>query len=1061
MKKPVNPHLIENQKRFDYYAFISYKHLDKHWAKWVQKQLEYYRLPNQICHISDVPKRLTPVFRDETDLAGGKNVKAHLLDKIGRSKYLIVICSRHMQVSPKYIDYEVESFLAAGNPASRILPLIVDGEANSRDPEKECLPPSIKAMGEDMPLGIAMNHKKRKETVLKLIASILELELHTLRSHDQERKNRRIIASLCGGLAASLALGAFITWEALQVKQAGLREQLTYAMSTFEQGNRLSSAAGVAAVKEAYVPLMDKAILSDVQELELLSSLHPKYQPMVSLAPRTTDSRLLFTADGDYVMVITDHSVQKFDMQGTQVMNYDVSQHAHQIVDVCADGVHAAVVSYYLPGLEGSRLWLWNMVTDTAVCELAASTAYDQNDARMGYLGGVVDGCFSQDGSMICAYRDGAGYYNSNDELAAWDTATGEKLFSLPGELLGKMNQPYEVEAFEYIGSDTFHWTGSSNHVFYTLGASEPVVIPKTKLPRIVKEQSQKLMSLEHERYTITFSTDTASVILTDLADGKMLEIPQMPDCSWFECGSNLVLIAQAEGCIRSVQTAELGTMTMNGAAASFSALCSGRQFTGAAYSPDGSCLYILLDGTELYRFDPADGGWMLITATDGGRYVPLACTGSMDVLVAPSAGKTSILEVQDGQVRRYTMGEATNVLLETSVFSGASPYMAMAHNGMYYLYPLEHPGTRLEAGLPTGSAVHSAAGSDGRLVVQGFGMQLLIWDQDVLAAQLSLPGEVCNVWAGEEYVLALTEQELFLYDAAGSLIASCKPKMGELFCSAKATTDGSRIAVLSKDDVMFENRPCRLRLLDGKTLKEIAVVSDRVHVAPSSAYEVAYDLSANGKWVAAVERVSEEGESRYQLSTSVFSGWDGNLAAQSQSINNRDVPVFDLISVANGIASAYRQQYVAFGAGDTLLSGLQYGTWIFDLAEMETRCFLSESSNCDALPLLLANGRLLYPTNGLHVWNIVSGQLEAGFAHAVAQTDINAMLKAENQNRLYLTEDERWIAFTGAEDTWLYCTDDWSRQTILAAQPSRILYLDDALLIYATPDGLWRLEIQ
>ena len=34
-----------NKTLFSYIAFISYKREDEEWAKWLQKQLEYYKLP--------------------------------------------------------------------------------------------------------------------------------------------------------------------------------------------------------------------------------------------------------------------------------------------------------------------------------------------------------------------------------------------------------------------------------------------------------------------------------------------------------------------------------------------------------------------------------------------------------------------------------------------------------------------------------------------------------------------------------------------------------------------------------------------------------------------------------------------------------------------------------------------------------------------------------------------------------------------------------------------------------------------------------------------------------
>ena len=104
----------ETNRKFTYYAFISYKHGDMKWGRWLQRSLEHYRLPSALCRQLDLPRRLTPIFRDETDLGAGKSVHDNLLDKLRQSKYLIVICSRKMQHRPEYIDYEIQQFLALG-----------------------------------------------------------------------------------------------------------------------------------------------------------------------------------------------------------------------------------------------------------------------------------------------------------------------------------------------------------------------------------------------------------------------------------------------------------------------------------------------------------------------------------------------------------------------------------------------------------------------------------------------------------------------------------------------------------------------------------------------------------------------------------------------------------------------------------------------------------------------------------------------------------------------------------------------------------------------------------
>ena len=389
--KAQQPGLNEAGRAYEYYAFISYKHLDKPWAKWVQHGLEHYRLPTRLCRSGDVPKHVSPVFRDETDLTGGRTVHDHLLDKIGKSKYLIVICSRNMQKNPQYIDYEVESFLAAGNPAARILPLIVDGEANSKDPAKECLPPSLLKMGDKMPLGVTVNPKNKKEAILKLVASILELELQTLRAHNQERKQKRIVAALSGGLAFSLGLGAFMGWQMLKVTESGLHEQLTYAEDVFRQGDHLSAQVQAQEIKEAYHSLMAEDIRTDAEKLSVMSAITPKYLPMTALCGVTADSHLLFTRDGQQVMVITESTVRKYNMQGEMIMEFATSQTVNHIVDVSVDGVHAVVATVFQPGWDGTHLWLWNMETNQMVAHLVGSEQYTENNKNMGYYLGVVD----------------------------------------------------------------------------------------------------------------------------------------------------------------------------------------------------------------------------------------------------------------------------------------------------------------------------------------------------------------------------------------------------------------------------------------------------------------------------------------------------------------------------------------------------------------------------------------------------------------------------------------------------------------------------------------------
>lgn len=1066
--------LTESDKVYTYYAFISYKHRDKKWAKWVQKQLEHYRLPNRLCRQNRTPKHVTPIFRDETDLTGGKTVYDLLDEKIRQSKFLIVICSRNMQIEPKYIDYEIENFLAAGNPASRILPVIVDGEANSADPAKECLPPALKRMGANMPLGITVIPRKEKEAVLKLIACILELDLQSLRSHNHERNQRRLMAAMGCGLAFSLGVGALMAWEVLSVTQASLREQLTYAADTFRQGDKLSTTRIASGVAQRHNVLMEKDILSEAERLERISSIHPKYQPLTKLCQVTADSRLLFDTSGEHALVITDNAVKKYNMQGEQVMAFDISQTAHQIVDVCPDGVHAVIMSIYQFELEGTHLWLWNMETDTPVCHLTESMAYEDAQQKVGYLGGVVDARFSPDGSMVCAYQDASGFFNHNQELAAWDVKTGEKLFSYPGQLLGSSKQGPEVEAFEFIGNHTLHWTGTDNHVYYTLGDAEPIVISKRAMPA---KRDRDTYSVAHLRYTIGLAEDGNGFQITDLATGCTMQCRATSEESFYEeCGERYLLIVdevvddRGRYALQEMHLIDLQNLCEAEYMAAFNELCRGQSIENMQFVAQKDALYVGIGNNALYRLNLADGSFFEVKALYAQDYQLLACTESMEVLAATRNDALHLLEVEGEAVRHYTLnGEMAQFAASAAfAFKGEAAYMAAENNGSYYLYPIANPGQQLDGDLDMGGQAMYASSPDGQLVLKAADRAFAIWQGDTLLSHTQLGEKIQGIGAAEESFFVLTGSDLSLYNGQGEKIGAVQAAKNRQFLSAKIAADGKRIALLMGIDSLFAENAYELVLLDGATLSQVERVSDQVYVAPSSAYEVAYDLSPDGKWLSAVLRIWDGNHEHFQLSAGVWATGDGNLAAVTQNSYSAGKRQFDLLSHPTGVASAYRMQYVKFARDGKLLSGLQYGTWIFDVERVETVAFLSEGSSADALQELLHNGQLLYPANGLHVWDITTGRMERTLAHRVGATDVNAllsgesvnaMLDEENQERLYVSGDEQWLAFTGEDNTWLYNTRDWETNMLLVPQPARVLHLDETCLVYATPEGLWRLS--
>ncbi|MDO4563817.1 MAG: TIR domain-containing protein [Clostridia bacterium] len=176
------------ERKYTYYAFISYKHEDTEWAKWLQKQLHSYRLPSKICkQYAGIPRRLSPVFLDKTDLTPGE-LDTGLSENVGASKHLIVICSKSAYNDSTYIDKEIQGFLDAGNDPKRIIPFIVE---KSDRPEKECFPKKLQEICETTAIvGVNIFDAGERLAFLKVVAYMHGLKPAEIESADDRRRRR-------------------------------------------------------------------------------------------------------------------------------------------------------------------------------------------------------------------------------------------------------------------------------------------------------------------------------------------------------------------------------------------------------------------------------------------------------------------------------------------------------------------------------------------------------------------------------------------------------------------------------------------------------------------------------------------------------------------------------------------------------------------------------------------------------------------------------------------------------------------------------------------------------
>jgi len=191
--------MADSNKQYEYFAFISYKREDEKWAKWLQRKLEYYKLPSSVRKDNpDLPEKIRPVFKDTTDLEPGV-LAQKIQDALNSSRFLIVICSPR-SANSVWVSKEVQSFIDSGR-ADHVIPFIIGGTPNATDPKDECFPEGLRQLaGEQELLGANINEMGREAVAIKVVARMFNLRFDTLWQRYERDKKRKLILVYIGAI---------------------------------------------------------------------------------------------------------------------------------------------------------------------------------------------------------------------------------------------------------------------------------------------------------------------------------------------------------------------------------------------------------------------------------------------------------------------------------------------------------------------------------------------------------------------------------------------------------------------------------------------------------------------------------------------------------------------------------------------------------------------------------------------------------------------------------------------------------------------------------------------
>jgi tetratricopeptide (TPR) repeat protein len=275
--------------RTRFYAFLSYSHKDKELADWLHRELERFRVPHalagKLTANGVVPRRLSPIFRDQHDLSAGGELANEIKAALAASQFLVVLCSPTAAKS-RWTNSEIESFKRT-RPEGCVLAAVLAGEPFASDiagrEDEECFPPALRykydrrghqtaKRAEPLAADFRESGEGRRLAFLKLVAGMLGVGLDELVQRETTRRHRQLAwlaAASLGGMAVTSTL-ALTAIEARDEARDQRREaeglvgfMLGDLKDKLEPIGRLDALDGVGTRVLAYYQKVGTADLSD------------------------------------------------------------------------------------------------------------------------------------------------------------------------------------------------------------------------------------------------------------------------------------------------------------------------------------------------------------------------------------------------------------------------------------------------------------------------------------------------------------------------------------------------------------------------------------------------------------------------------------------------------------------------------------------------------------------------------------------------------------------------------------------------------------------------------
>lgn len=235
--------------KYRYDAFISYRHkeLDKFAAENLHRQMEAFRLPGNLSGKTGGRTRITRVFRDRDELPLTNSLEDNIMEALGQSEYLVVICSPRLRES-LWCRKEIETFIQM-HGRKNVFAVLIEGEPAESFPEEllyeeetvqkpDGTTETVRRQLEPLAADIRGRSKKDmlkalKTEKLRLLAPMFSLNYDDLRQRHRERRMKRILTASLAAAAVCLCFGTFSTYMALRIQSQ--KEQIEEQAAILEE----------------------------------------------------------------------------------------------------------------------------------------------------------------------------------------------------------------------------------------------------------------------------------------------------------------------------------------------------------------------------------------------------------------------------------------------------------------------------------------------------------------------------------------------------------------------------------------------------------------------------------------------------------------------------------------------------------------------------------------------------------------------------------------------------------------------------------------------------------